>query len=110
MLCGFSSHMATSVYRLASGNSNSPQIQANCSKIQELMDCILRNISCSITRDIIADQNIGKRFTTYSSVFAFDRSASIFAQFISKFMANATATSRTDSCTNDSDCKVFVNN
>jgi nicastrin len=58
-ICGIATHLARSIYGLAGNVERSAApaaIQANCSLVNQWMDCLSRNISCALVQTILDEQ------------------------------------------------------
>lgn len=58
-ICGIVTHLARSLYGLAGNLERSAvptAIQANCSLVNQWMDCLSRNISCALVQEILDGQ------------------------------------------------------
>lgn len=104
-------YTATSVARAVYGISQDiqditnipPEIQANCTLISELTDCILKNNSCSLMAQV-SKRKLNSRPSTQSTQFFYGVSVPLFPSFLYTFMANVTATSRGKACKSEDDC------
>jgi hypothetical protein len=95
---------AKSLYKLASNAEPPSSINANCSMLEENLDCLIRNASCARYQSFVG-RVTGKEVNSYTGVFSFDGSRGYIADFLARSIANITSLSRLDECKNDRNCK-----
>jgi hypothetical protein len=107
LLCGLATSLSRSIYQLASGSPSPSTIEADCTLVNELLDCATRNFSCSIMFRLY-NQTFRTTEPIYSN--AFDQlsfSIKTFSSMIYGFMYNVTASTRTGGCSRPLRCEVF---
>lgn len=105
LLCGLANKTANSLYKLAGDQeTSSTQISANCSLLNEYLDCLTRNTSCQIMQQFLPNSSFNPISSSYSSVFSFDTKPKPLTWLINRILTNLTANSRTGTCRSDLDC------
>ncbi|KAI8897691.1 Nicastrin-domain-containing protein [Globomyces pollinis-pini] len=104
-LCGLADSTIKTLFTLATGNTPPIELQANCTLVHDLLDCVTRNYSCPIMKSLLPNTTYSPLASSYSNVFKFEGPPNLSAFLINKLMTNYTGFERGSSCVKDSDCK-----
>ncbi|KAJ3336829.1 hypothetical protein HDU91_001641, partial [Kappamyces sp. JEL0680] len=106
--CGIVNSTARSLYQLASGSTTPASVVANCSVVQQYLDCVTRNFSCPLMQSFAPNATLKTTDGSYSSVFSFGQSLHYVSYFAYQVLQSVLASKTSQSCAKDSDCASVV--
>jgi hypothetical protein len=102
-VCSASTVLARSAYALASNASAPASLVANCTLVEELMTCLVKNYSCPLINKFVTLDSPSTTRLPHYSVYQYGR-ADLITQFVFRYMYNITASSRGNACKQITDC------